>query len=117
MSGYYACIRVEVANKMEKTRRSNPAPPAASAAHEPPDPWGLSVDGAAVATSRGRAPAYHQIAQVLRERIASGNFPVGTQLPTEDEIMKAFRVSRHTVRAAVHTLVVDGLVERFAGRG
>lgn len=69
------------------------------------------------ALARGGAPAYHQLSQLMRERILAGQFPVGAQLPTEDEMMRAFGLGRHTVRAAIHALVIDGLVERFPGRG
>ena len=64
---------------------------------------------------RGAAPAYRQIAQLLRSRIIGGKYT--DRLPTDDELMQEFEVGRHTVRAAVARLVDEGLVERFPGRG
>ena len=66
---------------------------------------------------RDPTPAYHRIFQLLRQRIATGIHAVGDQLPTEDELMAEFAVSRHTVRAALQQLVVHGLIRRQAGKG
>lgn len=66
---------------------------------------------------RDPIPAYYRIYQVLRERIAAGTYKVGTQLPTDNEIMTEFAVSRHTARSAVEELVARHLVTRFPGRG
>ncbi|MGE4081038.1 MAG: GntR family transcriptional regulator [Reyranella sp.] len=66
---------------------------------------------------RDPIPAYYRIYQVLRERIAVGTYKVGAQLPTDNEIMTEFAVSRHTARSAVEELVARHLVTRFPGRG
>lgn len=63
------------------------------------------------------APAYFQIAEFFRARIARRVLKPGEQTPTENEIMEAFGVSRHTARNAIQTLVVDGLLAKFPGRG
>lgn len=60
---------------------------------------------------------YAQILHFYRERILSGEFPVGTQLPTEMEIAQQHQISRGTVRQALNILVNEGLVERVQGRG
>ena len=66
---------------------------------------------------RASTPAYHRISQTLRRRILDGRYPVDSQIPTEDDLLREFSVSRHTVRAALQQLVSQGLVRRHAGRG
>ncbi len=48
-----------------------------------------------------RLPLYLQVARTLAERIGSGAHPVGTLLPTENELAEQFGVSRHTVSQAI----------------
>lgn len=62
-------------------------------------------------------PLYEQIYRELRGQIESGRLAEGEQLPTELELARDFEVSRGTVRQAVTQLVVEGAVERTAGRG
>ena len=62
-------------------------------------------------------PAYLQILQVLRARLASGEWRVGDQVPTDEELVQQFRVSRSTVRAALDVLVADGVIKRYRRRG
>ncbi|GIP31620.1 GntR family transcriptional regulator [Paenibacillus sp. J2TS4] len=62
-------------------------------------------------------PFYLQIAQNIRDKIISGEYPVNFKLPSEDEIVKIFGVSRMTARHAVTQLVNEGLVYRMHGKG
>ncbi|MBX9926678.1 MAG: GntR family transcriptional regulator [Hyphomicrobiaceae bacterium] len=62
-------------------------------------------------------PKYAQIRDFISERIASGEFARGTQLPSEHEFMAQFAVSRVTVRQAFDSLRTMGLVEARQGRG
>jgi len=62
-------------------------------------------------------PIYLQIAQILRERIRSGEYGVGERIPSEDDILKMYGVSRMTARNAVTQLVNEGLVYRMHGKG
>jgi len=62
-------------------------------------------------------PLYHQVERAIRERLRSGAWAPGTQIPTEDELCEQFRVSRITVRHALRNLVAQGLLERGRGRG
>ena len=60
---------------------------------------------------------WRQIANALRQEIASGDRPPGTQLPTEAELSARFDVNRHTVRRAIEELSRGGLVRVEQGRG
>jgi len=62
-------------------------------------------------------PLYYQLETVLREKIRSGDLTEGAKLPTENELIEQYGVSRVTVRQALAALVRDGLLERVAGRG
>ena len=57
-------------------------------------------------------PRYRQLTATLRARIAAGEYPVGSLLPTELEISRNFGVSRHPVRAALRILNGAGLIQR-----
>jgi GntR family transcriptional regulator len=62
-------------------------------------------------------PLYVQIRNLLRERIRLGEWAADEPMPTEEEFVGHFGVSRTTVRQAMGDLVRDGLVVRKAGRG
>jgi DNA-binding GntR family transcriptional regulator len=56
------------------------------------------------------APLYLQIAGTLRAAIVRGIYPVGSRIPTEEELCERFQVSRHTIREALRRLREDGLI-------
>jgi len=62
-------------------------------------------------------PAYLRILQTLRDRIAAGAWRIGDQIPTDEDLMRRFGVSRFTVRAALDVLVADGVIKRYRKRG
>src|SRR6201981_710650 len=61
-----------------------------------------------------KAPAV--LADDLRERILRGDFPEGTALPPERELVDQTRMSRATIREALRILEVQGLVRVKTGR-
>ena len=67
----------------------------------------------AVETSR----LYRQIADQLRHLIESGEFPVGSRLPSERELAEKLGVSRPSVREALIALEVEGRVRIRMGSG
>jgi GntR family transcriptional regulator len=60
---------------------------------------------------------YEQIADQLRRAIYTGQFPPGSQLPSERELIEQFDASRNTVRLALGLLTNEGLVVSTQGRG
>lgn len=62
-------------------------------------------------------PLYIQIRNLLRERIRLGEWAADEPMPTEEELVVHFGVSRTTVRQAMGDLANEGLVVRHAGRG
>jgi GntR family transcriptional regulator len=62
-------------------------------------------------------PLYAQVEAVLAADIAGGTLPAGSQLPTENDLIARFGVSRPTVRRAVQNLIGRGLVEIRRGKG
>ncbi len=65
----------------------------------------------------GPVPLYHQLRQVIRERIASGEWATGDQIPTIQELCETYGVSRITVVQALSVLSQEGLLTRRQGKG
>lgn len=64
-----------------------------------------------------RRPLPVQISEQLRARIAAGEYPPGSRLPSEAELSAGFGVSRVTVREALRMLQRDGLAAARQGKG
>jgi GntR family transcriptional regulator len=62
-------------------------------------------------------PLHAQVEGLLLRGIAIGDLPSGSQLPSEDDLVKRYAVSRTTVRTAVQSLIARGLVEIRRGKG
>jgi GntR family transcriptional regulator len=60
---------------------------------------------------------YAKVEETIAADIAHGEYRPGDQLPTEDELLQRFEVSRITVRRAIQNLVQRGLLEIRRGRG
>jgi GntR family transcriptional regulator len=63
------------------------------------------------------SPLYLQIAQELATEIASGSYPIGSQLPTEAALCEQHDISRFTAREALRCLVDRGMIRRKARIG
>ncbi|MEO1420978.1 MAG: GntR family transcriptional regulator [Pseudomonadota bacterium] len=64
-----------------------------------------------------RTLKYEVIRNWIAERIASGEFACGAQLPSEHDVMAQFQVSRVTARQAFDALRQSGLVTAHRGKG
>jgi GntR family transcriptional regulator len=62
-------------------------------------------------------PLYHQVKTALLRDIESGCWRPGERLPTEDELIVRFQVSKITVRHALRDLTQLGYIRREQGRG
>lgn len=62
-------------------------------------------------------PAYNQLANILRQQIASGVYRPGDRLPSEAELRSQYQVSSITVRRAIQILVEEELAESRQGYG
>src|SRR5262249_6424696 len=90
-----------------KTGAKSSRAKAAKAGHRPANSGDLESAG----------HLYLQVARALKEEIFGGVYPVGSQLPTEDELCERFSVSRYTVREALRRLREDNVVSSRQGAG
>jgi DNA-binding FadR family transcriptional regulator len=60
---------------------------------------------------------YRQIAEQLRQLMASGEFALGSRLPAERDLALQLGVSRPSVREALIALEVEGMIEVRTGSG
>ncbi|WP_329128652.1 GntR family transcriptional regulator [Streptomyces caniferus] len=63
------------------------------------------------------APKYVRLAQTLQGRIEDGTYPPGTLVPSENQLVQAFGMSRPTVVRALELLKRDGWLESRQGYG
>jgi DNA-binding FadR family transcriptional regulator len=68
-------------------------------------------------TSPRREPLADQVIAQLRSQITSGEWPVGSRIPTEAELVERLGVARNTVREAVRALAHNGLLDIRQGSG
>lgn len=70
-----------------------------------------------VAPGQSPLPLYVQIRDNLRRKILEGSYVIHERLPSENELMNAFGVSRITIRQALRDLHNEGLVFSAQGKG
>lgn len=64
-----------------------------------------------------KLPFYQQLYEILHAKIMRGEWKPGDMLPTENELIDQYQVSRNTVRNVMDMLVNEGLIYRERGRG
>ena len=62
-------------------------------------------------------PKYRHVGQTLAGEIRDGRLRPGQRLPSDDELMGRFSISRGTLLRALEFLKNDGVLERVPGRG
>lgn len=65
----------------------------------------------------GTKALYERVKAQIRARIDSGEWPPQTRVPSENEIVALFGVSRMTAHRALHELASEGVLLRVRGRG
>jgi GntR family transcriptional regulator len=65
---------------------------------------------------RSPVPLYHQVEQIILDRIAKAG-EIGLKVPREMDLIKIFNVSRATVKKATDSLAAKGLIERRRSAG
>ncbi|HUY51424.1 MAG TPA: GntR family transcriptional regulator [Streptosporangiaceae bacterium] len=66
---------------------------------------------------RADVPKHVQIAEVLRQRIISGELRPRLPVPSEPTLMQEFGVARDTARKAVRLLREEGYITTLKGMG
>lgn len=81
---------------------------------ESADPLSFKIPAASL---KSRETLYTQLADVLRAKMYSKEWPPGTKIPSEHKLMEHFNVARGTVRKALKALVDEGLLVQMRGSG
>jgi len=68
-------------------------------------------------SAMSRVPLYHQLYSVLKAAILDGTIPHDAQMPTEQQLVATFDVSRITAKRAMDELAAENLIARFRGKG
>lgn len=64
-----------------------------------------------------RTKLFEDVSERIMEMIRSEEYPAGTRLPSEQQLAQRFEVSRNTVRGAIRSLTIFGLLRSVNGSG
>lgn len=62
-------------------------------------------------------PEYQRLMRRIRAAIISGEYPVGSPIPSTTELVEESKMSRPVVRRAVDQLKAEGILEGHQGKG
>ncbi|MFD1536583.1 GntR family transcriptional regulator [Nonomuraea guangzhouensis] len=62
-------------------------------------------------------PKWLQVADIIKERIAGGEYLVDTPVPSEHQIVQEFGVARGTARKVLERLRGEGIIYSVRGLG
>ncbi len=65
----------------------------------------------------GPVPRYHQLKELIREKVRSGEWQRDGPIPSERELSAQYGISRMTARQSITELVNEGLLYREQGKG
>ena len=64
-----------------------------------------------------KSRVYEDVSRQIRDQIESGQWKEGTRIQSETELAKVFQVSRGSIREAIKSLQMAGLLEARSGHG
>jgi GntR family transcriptional regulator len=67
--------------------------------------------------SRSPVPLYHQLANIILDKIRSGEYSPGVRIPSENELAARYGIGRPTVRQATDLLIRKRFLTRRRGSG
>lgn len=67
--------------------------------------------------SKSPVPLYYRLFSVLQRAILDGQIAYGERMPSEQQLIELFAVSRITAKRAMDELAGEGLITRSRGRG
>jgi len=62
-------------------------------------------------------PKYYQLQRALRQMVEERSLKAGDLMPSENELLKEYKVGKNTIRHALANLVNEGFLSREQGRG
>lgn len=62
-------------------------------------------------------PLYYQLKELIREKIANGEWSIGAMIPSERELSEQYEISRMTARQALKELTTEGILYSEKGKG
>lgn len=67
--------------------------------------------------SKSDVALYYQLYKLIKQQIKDKKLIAGQKLPSENEMLRRYGVSRHTIRQAIQKLKDKGLIYSHQGRG
>lgn len=83
----------------------------------PPSVEIMAIDPDAEIDHEGPVTPYRQLAEILKARIARGDWTEGRPIASETRLVQEYGLARSTVRRAIAVLVEEGVVWTVQGRG
>lgn len=62
-------------------------------------------------------PLYQQLYDIILAKVKSGEYSVGSMIPSESQLSILYGISRVTVRSGIQKLCDDGILEKKHGKG
>jgi len=62
-------------------------------------------------------PKYYKLKKLLLENIQNNVYPPNSRLPSEEELMRKYNITRGTIDRAIHELIREGVIYTIQGKG